>query len=37
MAEMFGGDKSGAVKCILLSSLLSVITVPLVMLLSRVL
>jgi predicted permease len=37
MAEMFGGDKSGAVKCILLSSLLSVITVPLVMLLSRAL
>jgi predicted permease len=37
MAEMFGGDKSGAVKCILLSSLLSVITIPLVMLLSRTL
>jgi predicted permease len=35
MAEMFGGDKMNAVKCILLSSLLSVITVPLVMLLGR--
>ncbi|MDR0452812.1 MAG: AEC family transporter [Treponema sp.] len=35
MAEMFGGDKPNAVKCILLSSLLSVITVPLVMLLGR--
>jgi predicted permease len=35
MAEMFGGDKPSAVKCILLSSLLSVVTVPLVMLLSR--
>ncbi|MDR1586859.1 MAG: AEC family transporter [Treponema sp.] len=35
MAEMFGGDKMSAVKCILLSSLLSVVTVPLVMLLGR--
>jgi predicted permease len=35
MAEMFGGDRPGAVKCVLLSSLLSVVTVPLVMLLSR--
>jgi predicted permease len=35
MAEMFGGDKPNAVKCILLSSLLSVITVPVMMLLSR--
>jgi predicted permease len=35
MAEMFGGDKPGAVKCVLLSSLLSVVTVPLVLLLGR--
>jgi predicted permease len=35
LAEMFGGDKMSAVKCILLSSLLSVVTVPLVMLLGR--
>jgi predicted permease len=35
MAEMFGGDKLSAVKCILLSSLLSVITVPLIMMLNR--
>jgi predicted permease len=35
MAELFGGDKPSAVKCILLSSLLSVLTIPVVLLLSR--
>jgi predicted permease len=33
-AELFGGDSSAAVKSILLSSLLSIITVPGLMLLS---
>ena len=33
--EMFGCDSNAAVKCILLSSMLSVITIPLLMLLSR--
>jgi predicted permease len=33
-SEMFGGDTKTAVKCILLSSLLSVITIPFLMLLS---
>jgi predicted permease len=34
LSEMFGGDTKTAVKCILLSSLLSVITIPFLMLLS---